>query len=69
MKLSSIAESEPQAAYAAFIYGVSAKWTYLYHVIDFCCLLAGPKSFAHWENAIWSRFIPALDRLSSAWRS
>ena len=37
-KLSLIAESEPQAAYAAFIHGVSAKWTYFSCVNDFCCL-------------------------------
>ena len=59
-KLSFITESEPHAAYASFIHGVSARWTYFAHVIDFRCLSAGSQSFAPLENTIWSKFIPAL---------
>ena len=59
-RLSIIAESQPHAAYAAFSHGISAKWTYFSRVSDFSRLPSDLQCFAHLENVIRSKFIPAL---------
>ncbi len=54
-QLSEVATSQPHAAYAGFIHGLSNRWTYLQRTIpDINCL------FQPLEDAIQQTFIPAL---------
>ena len=54
-QLAKIAESEPQAAYAAYIFGLSHRWTYYMRTIE------GTKEFLQpVEDAITNLLIPAI---------
>ena len=54
-RLSSIAVTQPHAAYAAFTHGQTSKWTYLERTIPNIGDLLKPV-----ENAIRQRFLPSL---------
>ena len=54
-RLSDIAKSQPQSAYAAFRHSLSGRWTYLSRVVPGISQLLSPV-----EQAIRQRFIPAL---------
>ena len=54
-RLSSIAVTQPHAAYAAFTHGQTSKWTYLAKTIPDIGDLLKPV-----ENAIRQRFLPSL---------
>ena len=54
-RLSSIAVTQPHAAYAAFTHGQTSKWTYLERTIPDIGDLLKPV-----ENAIRQRFLPSL---------
>ena len=54
-RLSSIAITQPHAAYAAFSHGLSSKWTYLARTIPDCEDLFKPL-----EEAIRQRLLPSL---------
>lgn len=54
-RLSEIAKTEPQAAYAAFTYGVKHKWNYLMRTVPDVAPLLKPL-----EDAIRNTFIPAI---------
>ena len=54
-KLSAIARSHPQAAYAAFVHTLGRKWLYLARTIPGIGVLLQPL-----ETAIRHKFIPAL---------
>jgi hypothetical protein len=58
-KLSKIAETQPHAAYSAFTHGLSSKWNYLLRVTDWEENQLNDV-LDSLENAIQSRFIPAL---------
>ena len=54
-KLSSVAGSQPHAAYAAFVHGTKHKWSYISRTVPNCGHLLQPL-----ENAIQQKFIPAI---------
>ena len=54
-KLTTVAYSQPQAAYTAFIHGTKNKWSYLCRTIPSCSLLLQPL-----EDTIHQNFIPAV---------
>eukprot|EP00117_Sycon_ciliatum_P033528 scpid19357/ scgid25783/ len=55
MSLSTIASSQPQAAYAAFVHGLRSKWSFLSRVMADLHLYMQPL-----EDSIRNKFIPAL---------
>ena len=55
MKLAEIAQTQPQAAYSAFIHGISSKWTYFFRTSPI-----NPVSLKPLEDAICLHLIPAL---------
>ena len=54
-RLTTFAVSQPHAAYAAFVHGFSAKWSYFQWVIP-----AEQSAFAPLEKALKNKFLPAL---------
>ena len=53
--LSAVAITQPHAAYAAFIHGLSSKWSYLSRILPNLS-----SHFQHLENVIRTEFIPTL---------
>ena len=53
--LSHMAESQPQAAYAALTKLLQHEWIFLQRVVPMCCTL-----FANLETALLSSFFPAM---------
>ena len=58
-KLSEIAITQPQSAYAAFTRSLSSHWTYLLRIID-PTRHSASELFQPLEDVICSSFIPAL---------
>ncbi len=58
-KLSKFARTQPHAAYAAYIHGLSSRWNYLLRVTDWETL-SSSELLQSLETAIQSLFIPAL---------
>lgn len=54
-RLSDYAKTEPQAAYAAFTYGIKQKWNYLMRTVPGISCLLRPL-----EEAVRNTFIPAI---------
>ena len=54
-RLTTFAVSQPHAAYAAFVHGFSAKWSYFQRVIP-----TDQSAFAPLEKALKQKFLPAL---------
>ena len=57
--LSTIAKTEPHAAFSAFTHGLSSKWNHFLRVTDFESLSA-TKQLQPLEGAVRTLFIPAL---------
>ncbi len=57
--LSTIAKTEPHAAFSAFTHGLSSKWNYFLRVTDFESLEA-TEQLQPLEDAVRTLFIPAL---------
>ena len=55
LRLSTIASTQPHAAYATFTHGISSHWTYISRTIPYIQDLLRPM-----ETAIYQHFIPAL---------
>ena len=58
LHLSSIASTQTHAAFSAFTWGLSSKWTYISRTIE--------ELFEPLEDAICSHFIPALTGMAAA---
>ena len=57
--LSTIAKTEPHAAFSAFTHGISSKWNHFLRVTDFE-LLSATEQLQPLEDAVRTLFIPAL---------
>ena len=55
MNLDEVASSQPHAAYAAYVHGLSSRWSYLLKIVPDIDDLLQPL-----ENAIHHRLIPVL---------
>ena len=57
--LVNIAQSQPQAAYAAYTHGVMSKWNYIFRIMDF---QEPPTAdiLQPLESKIWTQLLPAI---------